>query len=67
VSRDLSPHALMLRDTVVELIHELEALADEPGAFSRGYRMGLHRGLDVLKQQCIAFGIPEDMRLPPLG
>ena len=67
MSDDLSPHALMLRDTVVELIGELEALADEPGDFNKGYRMGLQRGLYVLKQQCVAFGIPEDMRLPPLG
>jgi len=67
VSDKPSSDALMLRDTVVELMAELEALADETGDFNRGYRMGLHRGLDVLKQQCIAFGIPEDMKLPPLG
>ena len=67
MSDHLSPHALMLRDTVVKLMSELEALTDEPGEFNRGYRMGLYRGLDMLKQQCIAFAIPEDMSMPPLG
>jgi hypothetical protein len=53
-------HALMLRDTVIELRHELEAV--ESGTdFDRGYAMGLSRALDVLYQQCLAFGLREDL------
>jgi len=63
---ELSPHALMLRDTVVELLHHLETTANGTSDFDKGYRLGLGYAINVLKLQCESFGLPEDLRLPPL-
>ena len=63
---ELSPHALMLRDTVVELLDCLATAAAGTTDFDNGYRCGLGYAIDVLKLQCEAFGLPDDLGLPPL-
>jgi hypothetical protein len=56
----------MLRDTVVELLDHLETTTGGTTDFDRGYRTGLGYAIDVLKMQCAAFGLPDDLKLPPL-
>lgn len=63
---EFSPHALMLRDTVVELLAQLEEASKGESDFDTGYRLGLGYAIDVLKLQCEAFGLPDDLGLPPL-
>jgi hypothetical protein len=55
-----TPHALMLRDTVIELREHLAEVESETD-FDRGYRMGLGFALDTLKVQCDAFGLRDDL------
>ena len=50
----------MLRDTVIELRQHLEASTGESD-FDRGYQMGLDYALDLLTQQCNAFGLRRDL------
>ncbi|MEG3155314.1 hypothetical protein [Sphingomonas sp. RB1R13] len=60
MSDEATPHALMLRDTIVwlrEHLAEVEVDTD----FDRGYRMGLGFALDTLKIQCDAFGLRDDL------
>ena len=57
-----STHELMLRDTVLELLEELQDTPRE-NAFDRGYRQGMARALDVIKQQADAFGIGSSVGL----
>lgn len=55
-----TPHALMLRDTVIWLrrhLAEVEGTTD----FDRGYSMGLGFAVDTLKQQCETFGLRDDL------
>lgn len=56
----------MLRDTVVELLHHLETATSGSTEFDKGYRLGLGYAIDVLKMQCEAFGLPDNLGLPPL-
>jgi hypothetical protein len=55
-----TPHALMLRDTVVDL--QLY-LAERPGEtdFDKGYSMGLAHAIETLRHQCEAFGLRDDL------
>ena len=57
-----SDHELMLRDTAIELLEELR---DSPrsNAFDKGYRQGMARAIDVIKQQAEAFGISKSVGL----
>lgn len=50
----------MLRDTVIALRLHLEESKGETD-FERGYQMGLGHAVDVLKLQCDAFGLREDL------
>jgi len=63
---ELSPHALMLRDTVVELLDQLKEASKGTTDFDKGYRLGLGYAIDTLKLTCEAFGLPDDLSLPPL-
>lgn len=55
-----SPHALMLRDTVVEMKEHLDGLTCETD-FDRGYAMAYDFATKTLKQQCDTFGLREDL------
>jgi hypothetical protein len=55
-----TPHALMLRDTVIELREHLAEVEGETD-FDRGYRMGLGFAVDTLKSQCDVFGLRDDL------
>ncbi len=58
----LNSHELMLSDTTRELLDELRAAPSED-RFDRGYRQGMARALDVLKQQAEVFGIADTVGL----
>ena len=55
-----SPHALMLRDAVLEMKEHLEGLAGDTD-FERGYAMAYDFATDTLKRQCDAFGLRDDL------
>lgn len=55
-----TPHALMLRDTVIELRQHLAEVEGET-EFDSGYRMGLGLAIDTLKHQCDAFGLRDEL------
>jgi hypothetical protein len=55
-----TPHALMLRDTVIWLREHL-AKVEGGTDFDLGYRMGLGFAVDTLKQQCEVFGLRDDL------
>ncbi|MFN3726011.1 MAG: hypothetical protein ACK4SZ_06870 [Allosphingosinicella sp.] len=55
-----SPHALMLRDTVLEMKEHLDGLAGESD-FDRGYAMAYDFATRTLKQQCDVFGLRDDL------
>jgi hypothetical protein len=52
----------MLGDTMVELLGELRN-APSKDDFDKGYRQGMARALDVLKQQAEVFGIADTVGL----
>ena len=55
-----TPHALMLRDTVIWLREQLAEVEGETD-FTRGFRMGLGLAVDTLKNQCDTFGLRDDL------
>lgn len=55
-----SPHALMLRDTVIEMKEHLDGLTRETD-FDRGYAMAYDFATTTLKHQCETFGLREDL------
>lgn len=55
-----SHHALMLRDTVLEMKEHLDGLTGETD-FDRGYAMAYDFATKTLKRQCDAFGLREDL------
>jgi hypothetical protein len=57
-----STHELMLSDTVMELRDELRE-APRNTVFDKGYRQGMARALDVIKQQAEVFGIDQSVGL----
>jgi hypothetical protein len=60
MAEEPTAHALMLRDTLIELRQHLEQ-STGTSDFDRGYQMGLGYAVDVLKQQCDAFGLRDDL------
>ena len=60
MSDEPTPHALMLRDTVIDLQHQLTEVTGDT-EFDRGYCMGLALALETLKHQCEAFGLRDDL------
>ncbi len=54
-----SPHALMLRDTVVEMKEHLEGLTRETD-FDRGYAMAYDFATKTLKHQCVSKWLRDD-------
>jgi len=55
-----SPHALMLRDTVIEMKDHLSDLTSETD-FDRGYAMAYDFATKTLKRQCDVFGLRDDL------
>lgn len=55
-------HQLMLSDTTLELLEELRE-APSNDSFDKGYRQGMARAIDLLKQQAGAFGIADTVGL----
>ena len=55
-----SPHALMLRDTVIDLRQRLVDITGNT-EFDDGYRMGLGLAIETLRNQCYAFDLREDL------
>ena len=55
-----SPHALMLRDTVIEMKDHLSDLTGETD-FDRGYAMAYDFATKTLKRQCDVFGLRDDL------
>lgn len=55
-----SPHALMLRDTVLELKKYLSELSGNTD-FDRGYTAGFDFATRTLKHQCEVFGLRDDL------
>ena len=62
VMNQQSTHELMLVDTTHLLLEELRTAPSED-LFDKGYRQGMARALDLLKQQAEAFGIGERVGL----
>jgi hypothetical protein len=60
MSAEPTPHALMLRDTVIDLRIYLAGQTGET-EFDKGYQMGLAHAIDTLKHQCEAFGLRDDL------
>lgn len=58
----LNTHELTLADTIVELLDELQE-APSADVFDKGYRQGLARALDLIKQQSVAFDIERSVGL----
>ena len=62
MEKDYSSHALMLRDTIIDLRDYLSEVRGND-AFHDGYRDGLAHAIDMLLARCETFGLSKDLNL----
>ncbi len=62
MSTEPNAHALMLRDTILNLENDLKELTGTSD-FDRGYQMGLDFALNTIRLQCDVFDLDDVLKM----